>query len=159
MISFISFLCIFRILSLELIFHILQNSGPSFRTGERFIYAIRHYLCVSLLGNCTSQVSQVTGLSLQIFVSLLDGFKDHLKGELEVFITNIFLRILESENTSFDHKMRVLEVFHIICTEPSALVEIFMNYDCELEAIDLYRRLVNGFARIAKVSGVFLLFY
>lgn len=143
---------------MELIFHILQHSGPSFRSGDRFIYAIRQYLCVSLLGNCTSQVGQVTGLSLQIFVALLDGFKDHLKSELEVFVTSIFLRILESENTSFDHKMRVLEVFHIICTEPSALVEIFINYDCELDTIDLYRRLVDGFAKIAKVIVVRCIF-
>ena len=94
----------------------------------------------------------MTGLSLQIFVSLMDGFKDHLKSELEVFVTNIFLKILESENSSFDHKMRVLEVFHIICTESSAMVEVFINYDCDLEAIDLFRRIVDGFAKIAKVS-------
>jgi brefeldin A-inhibited guanine nucleotide-exchange protein len=107
---------------------------------------------VSLLSNYTSQVNQVTGLSLQIFVLLMDGFKDHLKSELEVFVTNIFLKILESENSSFDHKLRVLEVFHIICTEPSAMVEIFINYDCDLEAIDLFRRFVDGFAKIAKVT-------
>jgi brefeldin A-inhibited guanine nucleotide-exchange protein len=137
---------------LELILHILQNSGPAFRTGERFVYAIRNYLCVSLLGNCTSQVAQVVGLSLQIFVALLDGFKDHLKSEVEVFITTIFLRILESENSTYDHKLRVLEVFHRICFDSSALVEIFINYDCDLDAIDLFRRIVDSFAKIAKVS-------
>ena len=115
------------------------------------MYAIRNYLCVSLLGNCTSQVAQVVGLSLQIFVALLDGFKDHLKSEVEVFITTIFLRILESENSTYDHKLRVLEVFHRICFDSSALVEIFINYDCDLDAIDLFRRIVDSFAKIAKV--------
>jgi len=139
-----------KMLSLELILHVLQHSGIAFRTGERFIFAVRNYLCVSLLRNCTSPITQVTGLSLQIFVALMEGFKDHLKGELEVFVTNIFLRILESENSTFDHKLRVLEVFHNICKDPSAQVELFINYDCDFEAIDLFRRIVDGFAKIAK---------
>ncbi len=146
-----SLLPLIRILALELILQILQHSGPAFRGGDKFIRVIRQHLCVALLGNCTSPVSQITSLALQIFVSLMDGFKDHLKQELEIFVANIFIRILESENASFDHKTRVLEVFHIICTEPSALVEIFINYDCDLEATDLYRRIVNGFAKMAKV--------
>ena len=140
-----------RILSLELILHILERSGPAFKSGDKFIFAIRQYMCVSLLGNCTSHVAQVTGLSLRVFVSLLEGFKAHLKAELEVFITNIFLRILESENSTFDHKIRVLEVFHNICRDPGAQVELFINYDCDFEAIDLFRRIVDAFAKIAKV--------
>ena len=139
-----------KLLSLELILHMLNHSGSAFRSGERFVYAIRNYLCVSLLGNCTSQVTQITTLSLQIFVALMDGFKKHLKNELEVFVTNIFLRILESENSTFDHKLRVLEVFYNICSEPSSLIEIFINYDCDFESIDLFRRIVDGFSKIAK---------
>jgi brefeldin A-inhibited guanine nucleotide-exchange protein len=107
---------------------------------------------VSLLGNCTSQVAQVVGLSLQIFISLMDNFKDHLKSELEVFVATIFLRILESENSTYDHKLSVLDVFHRICKDPSVQVEIFINYDCDFEAIDLFRRIVDGFAKIAKVG-------
>ena len=86
------------------------------------MYAIKQYLCVSLLGNCTSPIAQVTSLSLQIFVSLLNSFKEHLKGELEIFVGNIFLKLLESEYSTFEHKIRVLEVLHNICMEPAALV-------------------------------------
>jgi len=139
-----------KILSLELILHLLLRSGPTFRSGDRFVHVIRHYLCVSLLGNCTSQVGQVTDLSLQIFVALMEGFKDHLKSELEVFFTSVFLRILESENSTYEHKLRVLDVFHSICRDPKTLVEIFINYDCDLDAIDLFRRIVDGFARTTK---------
>ena len=96
-------------------------------------------------------MAQVTGLSLQIFVVLMETFKDHLKHEVEVFVSNIFLRMLESENSTYDHKFRVLEVFHTICKDPKAQVELFMNYDCDLEAINLYSRIVHGLAKIAKV--------
>ena len=100
----------------------MDKSGPEFQTGDKFIYAIRQYLCLSLLGNCTSNVAVVTGLALAVFVRLLDRFKDHLKGEVEVFVSNIFLRLLESENSTYEHKMKVLEVFHNICKDHKALV-------------------------------------
>jgi Sec7-like guanine-nucleotide exchange factor len=147
---------VIRILSLEMILHILQRCGPGFRSGERFIYAIKQYLCVSLLGNCTSSVNQVTGLALHVFVALLDGFKEHLKAELEVFVTNIFLSILASENSTFEHKSRVLEVFHNICGDPGGQVELFINYDCDFESIDLFRRIVDAFSKISKNPTFFL---
>jgi brefeldin A-inhibited guanine nucleotide-exchange protein len=168
--------CCLRMLSLELILHILQSCGPAFKSGDRFIFAIRNYLCVSLLSNCTSQIPPVIGLSLHIFVALLNGFKSHLKSELEVFVTNIFLRILESENSTFDHKSQVLEVFQTICKDSDMLVrnhsstalppyiislshlfvsylqmELFINYDCDFEAIDLFRRIIDAFSKISKV--------
>lgn len=130
--------------------HILHHSGPVFQSDDRILSVIKDYLCVSLLTNCTSQLVQVTGLSLKIFVTLLERFKDYLKSEVEVFVTGIFLRILESENSTYEHKLRVLEVFHIICRDASVLVEIFVNYDCDLEAIDLFRRILDGFSKIAK---------
>lgn len=135
--------------------NLLQNCGPAFRNGEKFILAVKNYLCHSLLTNSTSQVAQVTGLSLQIFVSLLQNFKPHLKSEVEVFVSTIFIRILESENSTHDHKMRVLEVFHNLCKDSSAQVEIFVNYDCDLEATNLFSRMVTAFAKIAKVSTSF----
>jgi brefeldin A-inhibited guanine nucleotide-exchange protein len=138
--------------------NLLQNCGPAFRNGEKFIYAVRNYLCVSLLSNCTSQYAQITGLSLQIFVSLLQNFKQHLKSEVEIFVSTIFIRILESENSTFDHKMRVLEVFHNLCKESSAQTEIFVNYDCDLEATNLFSRIVAAFAKIAKVKFLLLHF-
>ena len=123
----------------------------AFRSDDKFIFSIRTYLCVSLLSNCTSQATQVAGLSLQIFISLMSMFKDHLKGELEVFLSSIFLRILESENSTFDHKCRVLEVLHSICKDSKGIIELFINYDCDLSAINLFSRIVTAFAKAAKV--------
>lgn len=139
-----------KLLSLELILHTLKNAGPCFRKGDKFTEVIRKYLCMSLLANCTSQVPRVTGLSLQIFVALTENFKDHLKTEFEIFFTSIFLKILESENSSLDHKARVLEVFHTICKDPTTLVEFFTNYDCDLDSTDVFKRIVDGFTKTVK---------
>src|SRR3546814_18087217 len=117
--------------------HVPTHSFPTRRSSD-------------LLENCTSNVQEVVGLSLRVFVALVEHFKAHLKSEIEVFVTNIFLKILESEYSTFDHKMRVLEVFDIMCQDPNALGEFFVNYDCDFDAIDLYRSIIPALSRIAK---------
>ena len=83
----------------------------------------------------------------------MDQFKDHLKNEIEVFVSTIFLRMIDSENCAYDHKLKILEVFHAICRDPKFLVEIFINFDCDLESADIFSRMVTGFSKIAKVSN------
>ncbi|RHY32231.1 hypothetical protein DYB32_002736 [Aphanomyces invadans] len=73
-------------------------------------------------------------------------------GEMEIFITNIFLRILDSENSTFEHKMLVLEVLNHICDDQLILSEIFLNYDCDWDSMDLFKRIVNALAKIAKAK-------
>ena len=55
-----------KLLSLQLLFSIIQTSGPHFRSGEKFIWAIRQYLCLSLLKNGVSPIASVLQLSLFI---------------------------------------------------------------------------------------------
>ena len=139
-----------KLVSLDLLLSILNHSGPAFRSSDKFLQLVRQYLCVSLLQNCTSNYTQIVELSLRVFVELIAHFKAHLKAEIEVFITNIFLGILESENSSLDHKLLVLEVLKQICADGSILGEIFLNYDCDWNSMDLFKRIVNAISKIAK---------
>jgi brefeldin A-inhibited guanine nucleotide-exchange protein len=100
------------LLRLELILGLLEKSGPAFRGGEPFVECVRTSLCAELLKNCTSNVMPVVSLSLRIFVALTHNFKDHLKSEVEVFVTRIFLRILESENRSHEQKVSCFISYH-----------------------------------------------
>jgi len=52
-----------------------------------------------------------------------------------------------------------LDVFQNIIDDHAALVEIFINFDCDFEAIDLFRRIVDAFSKIAKVYVLFPYFY
>ena len=60
-----------KILSMELILAVFEHCGEAFRTGDKFIYAVQNYLCVSLLKNCMSNHTQVAYLSLKIFLLLV----------------------------------------------------------------------------------------
>jgi brefeldin A-inhibited guanine nucleotide-exchange protein len=82
-------------LALELLKVLLENSGPTFRSSERFTAAIRQYLCLSLLKNSASSIPAALQLSASIFLSLLQRFRQVLKAEVGVFFPMIMLKVVE----------------------------------------------------------------
>ena len=145
-----------KLLALELLLYVLQRTDFSLafiqRCGPQFHAAIRNYLCVSLLKNCTSDDTRVVNLSLRIFVPLVRSFRTILKSEIEAFVTNVFFVILDSANTPAEHKSLVVKTFDEICSDPSALAEIFLNYDCDLSAVDLFHRIVNTLSKVSRTG-------
>ncbi|XP_025110208.1 brefeldin A-inhibited guanine nucleotide-exchange protein 1-like isoform X2 [Pomacea canaliculata] len=139
-----------KILSLQLLLSILQNAGPVFRTNDMFINAIKQYLCVALSKNGVSSVPEVFELSLAIFLTLLSNFKQHLKMQIEVFFKEIFLYILETSSSSFEHKWMVIQALTRICADAQSVVDIYLNYDCDLALANIFDRLVNDLSKIAQ---------
>ncbi|XP_028406357.1 brefeldin A-inhibited guanine nucleotide-exchange protein 1-like [Dendronephthya gigantea] len=139
-----------KILSLELLLSCLQNAGPVFRTHPMFINAIKQYLCVALSKNGVSSVPAVFELSLAIFLTLLSYFKTHLKMQIEVFFKDIFLNILETSTSSFQHKWMVMQTLTRICSDAQTVVDIYLNYDCELALSNIFERLINDLSKVAQ---------
>ena len=141
-----------KILSLELILAIMECAGDAFCNGERFVQLVQSQLCVALLKNCMSNNTQVAFLSQKVFLILVYKFKSHLKSEIEVFMTNIFLRVLESPNASFKQKALVLESLRSLCNDPVLLTQIFLNYDCDFDAMNLYKDIVFHLTKLSAQS-------
>ncbi|KAH7974861.1 hypothetical protein HPB49_020447 [Dermacentor silvarum] len=127
-----------------------QNAGPVFRTNDMFVNAIKQYLCVALSKNGVSSVPEVFEISVTIFLALLQNFKTHLKMQIEVFFKEIFLNILETSSSSFGHKWKVIQVLTRICADAQSVVDIYVNYDCDLNAANIFERLVNDLSKIAQ---------
>uniref|UniRef100_A0A8C2ZW47 ARF guanine nucleotide exchange factor 2 n=1 Tax=Cyclopterus lumpus TaxID=8103 RepID=A0A8C2ZW47_CYCLU len=139
-----------KIVSLQLLLSVLQGAGPVFRTHEMFVNAIKQYLCVALSKNGVSSVPEVFELSLAIFLTLLSHFKVHLKMQIEVFFREIFLTILETSTSSFEHKWMVIQTLTRICADAQCVVDIYVNYDCDLNAANIFERLVSDLSKIAQ---------
>ncbi|CAL1541394.1 unnamed protein product, partial [Lymnaea stagnalis] len=139
-----------KVLSLQLLLSILQSAGPVFRTNSMFINAIKQYLCVALSKNGVSSVPEVFELSLAIFITLLANFKQHLKMQIEVFFKEIFLYILETPSSSFEHKWMVIQALTRICADAQSVVDIYLNYDCDLALANIFERLINDLSKIAQ---------
>ena len=126
-----------------------SDRGPG-SPHNKFMYLVQNYLCGSLLKNCVSNHTQVAYISQKIFFVLVYKFKGHLKQDIEVFMSNVFFRVLESPNTSFKQKALVLISFRSICQDPNLLTQIFLNYDCDFDAMNLYKDIVH---MLTKVGG------
>lgn len=145
-----------KLLSLHLVWSILNNHLPMFvdsnvvihsstsRERTPFIQAVKQYLCLALSRNAVSPVIQVFELSCEIFWRVLSGMRTKLKKEIEVLLNEIFLPILEMRNSTVRQKSILLAVFHRLAQDPQALVDIYLNYDCDRASLDnIYERFVR----------------
>lgn len=63
----------------------------------------------------------------------------------------IYLAILDNKNSSAQQKQSILVLFEKIGTDPKALVEIYLNYDCDGSALDnMFQRIIE---HVSKVSA------
>lgn len=74
-----------------------------------------------------------------------------MQKEIEVLLNEIFLPILEMRNSTAKQKSILLGVLIRLCQDPQALVEIYLNYDCDRTALDnIYERLMNVVSKISQ---------
>ena len=141
-----------KLLALELLQCIVDNAGSNLKKNERFINnAIKKYLSISLLLNGVSAHLQIFKVSLNIFKGLIKNFQEYLKNEIGVFFSKILLRMLSSTNSSIEHKKQVIKWLLHISKEGQILVDIFLNYDCHLESVDVFESIVNHLSAISKL--------
>ncbi|CAI9756430.1 unnamed protein product [Fraxinus pennsylvanica] len=139
-----------KILSLELLNIIMGNAGPIWQTNDRFLNAIKQYLCLSVLKNSALSVMTIFQLLCSIFRNLLLKFRSSLKSEIGIFFPMLVLRVLENVlQPSFLQKMTVLSLLEKILQDSQIIVDIFVNYDCDVDAPNIFERIVNGLLKTA----------
>lgn len=73
---------------------------------------------------------------------------------IQVFFKDIFLNLLEASNSSFEHKWMVVQVLSRICADAQSVVDIYVNYDCDFDAANIFERLVNDLSKMAQLKPV-----
>ncbi|XP_022727318.1 brefeldin A-inhibited guanine nucleotide-exchange protein 1-like isoform X2 [Durio zibethinus] len=139
-----------KTVSLELLKVIMDNGGSVWRSNERFLNAIKQYLCLSLLKNSALSVMSIFQLQCAIFMSLLTKFRAGLKAEIGIFFPMLILRVLENVlQPSFVQKMTVLNLLEKIAGDSQIIIDIFVNYDCDVDSPNIFERIVNGVLKTA----------
>ncbi|PCH41516.1 Sec7-domain-containing protein [Wolfiporia cocos MD-104 SS10] len=150
-----------KLLSLHLVLTILSSHMPIFVSPSAIIYssssheatsfvqAVNQYLCLCLSRNAVSPVPQVFEISVEIFWRVISGLRTKLKKEIEVLLHEIFIPILEMKTSTLKQKAVILNMLQRLCQDPQVLVEIYLNYDCDSEAVDnIYEHLMNIITKI-----------
>ncbi|EED93117.1 guanyl nucleotide exchange factor, partial [Thalassiosira pseudonana CCMP1335] len=107
----------------------------------RLLSILQNDLCRNLLRLSTASDLTILGLSLRVIFNLFNGIKDHLKVQLEVFLTSVHLRILSSSDTSFANHFKfqlALESLLEFCREPMLMQDLYINYDCDINCTNLF---------------------
>nr|XP_011461220.1 PREDICTED: brefeldin A-inhibited guanine nucleotide-exchange protein 5 [Fragaria vesca subsp. vesca] len=138
-----------RILSLELLQGLLEGVGHPFTRNFHFIDSVKAYLSYALLRASVSPSPVIFQYATGIFLVLLLRFRESLKGEIGIFFPLIVLRSLDGSDP-MNQKMSVLRMVEKVCKDPQMLVDIFVNYDCDLEAPNLFERMVTTLSRISQ---------
>lgn len=80
-------------------------------------------------------------LSCSILLSLVSRFRAGLKAEIGVFFPMIVIRVLENvAQPDFQQKMIVLRFLEKLCVDSQILVDIFINYDCDVNSSNIFER-------------------
>lgn len=157
-----------KLLSLHLIHtilktHIIIFTSPdiSIRSNRQgadpvlFIEAVKQYLVVALSRNGTSPFISVFAIASDIFYIIISSMRNLMKKEIELFLHEQYLPLLEMHNSTSEQKNILLGVFLKLFNEPKAVVELYLNYDCDASALDnIFERLMNDLSNLVKTRVV-----
>ncbi|KAK5101942.1 guanine nucleotide exchange protein for ADP-robosylation factor [Lithohypha guttulata] len=149
-----------KLLSLHLIHHVLNNYMTVFTSpysalkggneGEDvpFVQIAKPHLCLSLSRNAASSVPRIYEVCCEIFWLSLKELRVALKKELEVFWKEVYLSVLDKRSAPMFQKQMIMDVLERLSRDARALVEIYLNYDCDRTALDnMYQEIIEHLSR------------
>ncbi|EFE40257.1 hypothetical protein TRV_05013 [Trichophyton verrucosum HKI 0517] len=156
-----------KLLSLHLMQHLLNNHiavftspiatirhGSNSDESMTLLQAIKPHLCLSLSRNGASSVPRVFNVCCEIFWLMLKHMRVMLKlqKELEVFFKEIYLAILEKRSSPIFQKQSFMHILERLSGDPRALVEIYLNYDCDRTALEnLFQGIIEQLSRMSSM--------
>ena len=137
-----------KIYSLEIISFIFENYSKHIYNQKRFIKVIKENLIEGLFKSCLSNEEEIYSQSVRLFFMVFKYFKEYLKPQINYFIENVFLKILNN-NSSFLYKKVILE--NLSEVNYLFFIELYANYDCQLNEKFTIKNLIIAISNIVKV--------
>lgn len=125
-------------LALTLINIALETMSTRLNEYQEIIPILQNTLSKHLLQLGTTQNAQIFSLTLRVIFNLFNSLKNHLKVQLEVFLTSVHLRVLLNKKP--DERMKELALSSLVefCNEPALMMDLYYNYDCDVHCSNLF---------------------
>jgi len=139
-------------LALSLINIALETGTTHLKHYKYIVPIMQGDLCKHLLQLSQSSELTILSLTLRVVFNLFCSMKDHLKVQLEVFLTSVHLRIL-SPNANYSPEQRELALESLLefCQEPALMQDLYTNYDCDFQCTNLFETICSTLSDQAKV--------
>lgn len=134
-----------KLLALEMLAKVLSNPLHFWdHVREPFCRQLRQPLCMALLRNCANNDPAAFDLAVRLLSSILSlpRLRLGLRAELGAFYPLLILRPLEQEAPEPANLAAALSSIQGVVSDPQLLVDVFVNYDCDLQASNLYERTI-----------------
>lgn len=150
-----------KLLSLHLIHSTLKSHMSVFlsnevvirshlKGNETFLLSVKDYLCSTLARNAASIHPAVFEISTEIFFLIVSNLRFQFKKEIEVFFSEIYFPITEMKTSTVHQKQYFLSIVQKLCNDPRALVEIYLNYDCDSSStLNIYEQIIDFLVKLA----------
>ena len=151
-----------KLISLYIVYFAMKNNSDMMRSGRcrvgktRFVDAIKKHICLVLSRNSSSQIGPVYEVALEIFWQMVSRHREQFKYEIAVFFEEVYRPISEMQASTAHQKRYLLHVVaDRLCRDGNALVELYLNYDCDAAMPNLCEEVVNLLARhaVARVDA------
>jgi len=139
--------------------------GPRAATWlEYFQVQLRQPLSLALMRNALLQVPRgaeaeasvgiLVSIARMAYGSLATRARGAYKQQVAALYPIMALHPLQSDDASTSMRVAALRLVRRLASDSQALVDIFVNYDCDLHAANLYERTAMALAGAARVSDV-----
>ncbi|KAG5923773.1 hypothetical protein E4U42_004839 [Claviceps africana] len=150
-----------KLISLHLIHTLLNNNLTVFTSPlctiknsknnepTSFLQAIKFYLCLSITRNGASSVDRIFEVCSEIFWLMLKYMRPSFKKEIEVFLNEIYLALLSRRNAPVSQKLYFVTILNRLCADPRALVETYLNYDCDQTVDNIFQTMIEDLSKFS----------
>ncbi len=145
-----------KLLALDMLVKVLTNPVHDWSQVRReFSHQLRQPLCLALLRNCMSPYDQAVDAAVSILTAIIASprLREFLKAEVGALYPLLLLRPLEAERPESPYQvLAALTGSASVCSSPQVLVDIFVNYDCNLQAANLFERTIKLLAKYVQIG-------
>jgi len=145
-----------KLLALDMLVKVLTNPINDWSQVRRdFSHQLRHPLCLALLRNCMSPYNQAVDAAVSMLTAIVASprLREFLKAEVGALYPLLLLRPLEADRPESPHQvLAALTGLAVLCSSPQVLVDIFVNYDCNLQAANVFERTIKLLAKYVHIG-------
>lgn len=111
---------------------------------------LRQPICMVLLRSAALEEPSAFPLAPRLFACVLcrTPLRLSLKAELGAFFPLLVHKPLEMEAAEAAVLASALEASARIAAEPQLMVDLFVNYDCDLHSVNIFERWMHGLQRV-----------
>ena len=153
--------------ALQLVNVALEAGGIALGAMAPLVDVLRGDVCRHLLRASQSEDLAIFSVALRVVFNLFVSIKDHMKTQLEVFLTSVHLRLLAVEarkaNKTFSDETKAelhaarqelaLESLLEFCREPGLMHDLYTNYDCDVQCTNLFDAIIKVLCTCSLPEG------